>query len=637
MGEMGSDRTTEYQAAGWLNSIDLSPASITTFIAVLAGAFAAWFLVLGLLAWRTRAGFIAPAPASQELWDEPPAIAHLLTNRWEIQEEAAEATFVDLAARGYLEITRMGPEPENAVVAIKDPYPADLTPYERLVFDRVQQVTVGSTTTPLPALAHGSPAAARLWLTGFRRSVTEHARVLGLSRSRVSITTRIGLTVLAFVGGVVTAATATNLFGHPGFGILGLAVAATQIWSISWLQGERDTEAGREAAARWLGMRQYLELHPSFAELPPAAVVMWGRYLAYAAALDVARQTLHVLELGPGDDKQAWSAYGGIWRKVRVRYPRRPSWGNTPLRAVAHALCWIAWGALMIFLAHDPLHIGALTGPFTFIGALATAWGTMYLSCAIVDAVAPLHIEGLVLRVRERKKLDWFATRYTPKKHRTYLALDPGSGETTKAWVLTPNLRYQAAEGEVVRIKVGRFFGAAREYEIVRRSWEWRSQPQAGGFDPERDFDPNAVALAQPTSLITPADVAAVLSTNDVRPTVAGTPFGMQVPGCRYHAGGAVPVMVTVYAAANQAGVPLLEPLRKRATPLSGLGDEAYSTTDSLVARKGAVFVYVQVSVAAGQAPTWALRELAGVAMGRLTNDLGEDPTRLGGSSHLYG
>ena len=460
----------------------------------------------------------------------------------------------------------------------------------------------------------------------------------GRTVERHSLRNQAGMAVrFLSLGGIVTAVTATNLFGHPGFGALGLAVIATKIWCISWLSGERDTDAGREAASRWLGMRRYLDLHPSFAELPPAAVVMWGRYLAYAAALNVARQTLHVLELGPGDDRQAWSAYGGIWRKVRVRYPRRPSWGNPPLRAAAHALCWSAWGALMIFLAQGPLDIGMVTGPFTFIGVLAALWGATYLGCAIVDAVAPLHIEGLVLRVRERRKLDLFATRYTPKKHRTYLALVPGSGDDTRAWVLIPQLRYQAAEGEIVRIKAGRFFGAVREYEIVRRSWEWRSQPQAGGFDPERDFDPGAVALAQPTSLVTAADVAAVLSTNEVRPSVAGTPFGPQVPGCRYQAGGATPVMVTVYAAANQAGVPLLEPLRKRANPVMGLGDEAYSTADSLVARKGAVFVYVQASVATGEAPTWALRELATLAMGRLTNSGNDSQTRLGGSTHLYG
>src|SRR5205823_2765413 len=56
---------------------------------------------------------------------------------------------------------------------------------------------------------------------------------------------------------------------------------------------------------------------PAFAELPPAAVEVWDRYLAYGAALGVTSVT-GVIDLGLQHGGYAWSGYGGRLRRVRV-------------------------------------------------------------------------------------------------------------------------------------------------------------------------------------------------------------------------------------------------------------------------------------------------------------------------------
>jgi hypothetical protein len=480
--------TADRVATGWLEGIDLSWEALLPVAATSVGAVAAWCVLLGLVAYRTRAGFVTRAAASQELGAETPALAHLVTNRWECGEEAAEATLVDMAARGYLDISPVGPAPEQAVCTVQDPWPPDLTPYERTVMSRVERVA-GNGAVPLAALAHGSPGEAEFWFRDFRAQVVQHARSMGLSRSRVSTGVRVALVSAALVPSGVIAGVAAASFGHAAFALLGLLAYVFLARSVWWVRGERDTEAGRQAASRWLGMRAYLELHPSFAELPPTAITLWHRYLSYAAALGVARQVLRVLELGPGDDHKAWSVYGGTWRRLRVRYPRRPSWGWAPSRGIATGIGWLAWAALVVFLTREWISVAWVTPLAIAVIAVASTLGGVYLVCGFIDLVSPLYLDGLVLRVRERTRFTPFANRYEPKRSRTYIALDLGKGETAKAWVMAPSLRYEAVEGEIARIKVGRCFGQVRRHDAVRHSWE---QPATPIGIPSHDT-PNAI------------------------------------------------------------------------------------------------------------------------------------------------
>ena len=85
-----------------------------------------------------------------------------------------------------------------------------------------------------------------------------------------------------------------------------------------------DKQAGREVAARWLGVKGWLRNTEAFADLPPSAVAVWDRYLSYGDALGVTRVCSAVIDLGMGDRKRVWSSFGGTWHRVRVQYPRSP-------------------------------------------------------------------------------------------------------------------------------------------------------------------------------------------------------------------------------------------------------------------------------------------------------------------------
>jgi len=127
----------------------------------------------------------------------------------------------------------------------------------------------------------------------------------------------------AAVGPAVLATAWLNLTEGVSLGMLaaGFVIFTVLAGATSVFASERDTPAGREAAARWLGVRTYLGNDEFFPTLPPAAVAIWDRYLGYGAALGVATGAVQALPMGAEDDHRAWSSFGGRWRMVRVAYP----------------------------------------------------------------------------------------------------------------------------------------------------------------------------------------------------------------------------------------------------------------------------------------------------------------------------
>ena len=118
---------------------------------------------------------------------------------------------------------------------------------------------------------------------------------------------------------------------------MGFVSAVVLIGAASRLRGERDTPQGRDAARRWLGLREMLSNDPLFGAQPPAAVAIWDRLLSYGAALGMARSAVATLPLGAESERHAWSPVGGRWRVVRIRYPRRLPPGTDGVR------CWSHW------------------------------------------------------------------------------------------------------------------------------------------------------------------------------------------------------------------------------------------------------------------------------------------------------
>src|SRR2546421_7846234 len=153
--------------------------------AIAAASVGVWFLLYGAALLITRPARPEPTPAAEELpGGEPPAVVSLLAGYWELSEDAAESTLIDLAARKYLEFRQPGNDPMQTTVHVRNPNPNGLTPYERRIFDRVAGLAVGG-VVPLPALTFRDTDQAAKFEKRVLAEVIADARMRGLSQRRV--------------------------------------------------------------------------------------------------------------------------------------------------------------------------------------------------------------------------------------------------------------------------------------------------------------------------------------------------------------------------------------------------------------------------------------------------------------------
>lgn len=62
----------------------------------------------------TRPTPVEPDPPHQDLpGNEPPAVVSLVANRWRLSEDAVESTFLDLAARRWIELRQPAADPSR--------------------------------------------------------------------------------------------------------------------------------------------------------------------------------------------------------------------------------------------------------------------------------------------------------------------------------------------------------------------------------------------------------------------------------------------------------------------------------------------------------------------------------------------
>jgi Predicted membrane protein (DUF2207) len=438
-------------------------------------ATALWFVLLLGCAFATWPRNADPAPATMELGDEPPAVVDLLTNEWRVTPDAIPATLLDLAARGYVDLDQYGPQ--RTVCRIRRTDTGGLQPYERMVLEHVAGLAVDG-IVPADALTTGPQDQSSKWWGRFQRHVVEDARDRGLTRDRWSrpVTLLLQLAVLVPAGlGVALANVAI------GLGI-GTIVAGIVIWlaltsTIKRFRDQRETPVGAEAAARWLGVRDYLGRNEVFPTLPPSSVAIWDRYLGYGAALGVATAALWALPMGAEDDHRAWSSYGGRWRVVRVRYPRLELvWGRSPLPAFLIGLLVAAagYGALRVFLsllawagdfpstdrAASWVHLA--TTILVVTAFLVAVWGLWTIVRALLDLGSRWELEGRVVRMRA----------YSRGQDHTdhFIAVDDGVAAKVKAWKVPYETYERFREGAVAKATVGRRLGHVFQIELVQPS-----------------------------------------------------------------------------------------------------------------------------------------------------------------------
>jgi hypothetical protein len=458
---------------------------IDAVIAVVA--LGGWFALYTIVALATRPAAVEAREATADLGELPPSLVNLLVNRWRLTDEAVEATLLDLAARGHLELWQAGDDPRQTTLHVRDPDVGGLSTYEKRVLTRVTDLAAGG-VLPVTALAQRDRRQAAKWKKRFREDVVADARARGLSRERLG-----GLLLLLFAGAFGVGVTLTFLAFRvcerstyvddprlPFYigigGLVPLVVLANR------LDGERDTDAAREPAGHWLGVRAWLRGHEEFTDLPPASVTVWGRYLAYAAAVGATRVTGTVLHLGMGDRRLVWSLHGGVWHQVRVRYPRlRWHLGGTTWQHGWKITVAAGVGALMLLIWYlgPSTELDALV--WLLVSLILLGYGAYILVRAIIDlAVPPQRIAGEVLWVQLwRRRTRWlWLTPFSRKPRLYYLAVDDGSTDRTTAWGLPARMADRCAAGNSVTVTARRWSRRVVDLTVVGRD---RASGESGG------------------------------------------------------------------------------------------------------------------------------------------------------------
>jgi hypothetical protein len=654
-------------------------------VALVAAPVALWFAAFGLAHIITRPRRPDPAPAAGDLGSEPPAVVSLLINRWEISEDAAESTLIDLAARDILEFRQPGNDPVQTTVHVRDTSPAGLNPYEQRVFDRVNGLAKGG-VVPLTALTFRDSDEASAWSKRLTADVVADARSRGLSRRRFGRGVVSALSIAALAAAIVEAIAVGIFLGRQhgsDTGHVAIWVGVVTFGVLSAIgaraHGERDTPAGREACARWLGVRAWLRAHEAFADLPPAAVTVWDRYLSYGAAVGATRVSSAVIDLGMGSRKRVWSSYaaptgttptggpptggtptetapaGPSWHRVRVHYPRFwPRYGATAPRIVGRAILAAVVGVILIRFWYGAVgtvfsNVGRNTaaggygslvqGVGLLVGMVLLAYGIYAFVRTVIDLAAPRTVTGEVVWHQL-----WRTVQRNDQSVPTlyYVAIDDGTRDSTRAWALPNNLAYTCSPSDVVTAKIRPWSRRVLSIDAVTRGSAGRLRVADGLATTGNVEDMIATAMGIPSTRPQPTDhglgplgglIGPALATAGpmLAPDEVGAALGVPIT-LRSRSGrtGRTPfdvneftgpdgsVVLTVMRTGGMMARLAMRGNQGRGQPLAGLGDEALGGAGWVSARRGDVVLLLRLGAAAPAIPFATLVGLAHAAVDRL-------------------
>ena len=236
------------------------------------------------------------------------------------------------------------------------------------------------------------------------------------------------------------------------------------------------TPAGLPHQARWLALRKYLHEDELFSTLPPTAVTVRERYLAYGAALGVAAAAVRAIPMGSESDRRAWSSYGGRWRQVMVSYPRMwpPAYGASPGESI--------WRGL---------RLGAISGAFLFGFALllphlaftqrADQLTRDLSAAAVLVAAVALVVFGTGLWLVLAGALASFGTtsltgdairlrRFGDEASLCYVAVDDGTRDKVRAFKVRSQIYDTLTEYATITISVTPLLCFVRSAHLAKAS-----------------------------------------------------------------------------------------------------------------------------------------------------------------------
>lgn len=473
--------------------------STNTLIAAIAMALVGWALHIRA-EWATSApraeprGDARPEPLPGHTSLEPPAVVAVLTNDYEIPNSAVTATAIDLAARRWIRFSTV--DDELVVVTRGSGDGGDsLRPYEQQVLNHLAGRAFHDVASA-GTLATSHHRLDRRWWVRFRRSVATHSSQLGLSSRRYTAIELAPVAACVAIGLI-----ATWLAVRDGDDV---AVAdswrSRTIWlvtiaallTLAWRTADRVVEAdqrpsdlGLERTNEWMAYRRRLrERIPEHASvIAPSAQ---QHALGYASVMGVASQVLDQLPVAPEAPRRAWSEAGDVPHVVKVRYPIRPGYGQSPIKlAVVGAVVFLAarWlrgffgrvsdgEALESLLDNVPGQIDLIETIARVLEVLCVfpmIWAVWAVIAGAVDSVATRERIGLVVRTRRPVDVIPVAGIIKPFAERdrfsTYLAVDDGRHATVTAWLA--NERTAAPQGAQARVRATPLLGYVRSSEPV--------------------------------------------------------------------------------------------------------------------------------------------------------------------------
>jgi hypothetical protein len=446
-----------------------------------------WLVLAAVLAVVRRVPDVDAGAATQEPPPESPALAGLLCDDFELGTEAVPATVVDLAARRILTLEEV--QPGKTICRVRQAATDGLTEYEQRVLGAIAGKAIDG-VVPADALTTGPEDASRGWRRGYEKEVIAESQARGLTYDRwpAGIVGLVGFGALATfgllylaaaVGGDTSGDNAAPAIVAGGIAVVSLValLGITGRWQRS--RAQLPTPDGTTAAARCLGFQKHLHENEHFDDAPAASVAIWGRHLAYAAALGAAAACVAALPMGAEDDRHAWSRFGGRWRKVRVRYPRGlpPAWGKHPAFALFLAIVWGGVAAAALYgllrvanaeITPDPtfnreqldwIGRGALIACLPVL--VVIAWALWVLARGVPDLWQRRQITGEVVRARRRRQV--FGSDSDNPKYWYYLALDDGARNRINAFRVRPVVYGACNQGETIIAVVTPGLGYVRE------------------------------------------------------------------------------------------------------------------------------------------------------------------------------
>ncbi|MBP2322031.1 hypothetical protein JOF56_002416 [Kibdelosporangium banguiense] len=356
-----------------------------------------WFVLQAAMRHWTKG---TPLPHGTPV-DEPPAIVNMAVNGWQMTDDAITATVVDLAARGVL---TFGPDPERVTILLPEVIPSGLRTYEQTLLQYLRSraesgVVPAETLKDRPVDVYDQ----------FEREVDTEADAHGRVSRRWSGRQRAVLIFASLPPAVLTVSlvnwtkAADVYYGR--WILIGLLWWLLALFAVRGLD-PRPTPPGAEMTARWLKYREFLRESPDIETARPADLALWGRQLAYAAALGLAEVTFWLIPAGRDEKTIAWSNHQGGWQKIKIWYPWMLGWGRSPGRRALHGVWKLVVGVVVLFIARPelfgvrPVPLAAIwTTGLPLTGALvALAAGVLDFCLLVTEALTRRTRTGLVLR-----------------------------------------------------------------------------------------------------------------------------------------------------------------------------------------------------------------------------------------------